>query len=48
MAPLFRNTLRNMMQSMPLSERSRMAVRNYWRKVTRLSLCCGNPGQPGC
>lgn len=26
----------------------RLFARNYWLKARRLSLCCGNPGQPGC
>ncbi len=23
-------------------------ARNNWLKLRHLSLCCGNPGQPGC
>ncbi len=26
----------------------RLFARNNWIKTRRLSLCCGNPGQPGC
>ena len=26
----------------------RLFARNNWLKLRHLSLCCGNPGQPGC
>ena len=25
-----------------------VAAANYWRKVRRLQVCCGNVGHPGC
>ena len=45
--------LRRMLLSWRHSDASRagtlrLFARNNWLKLRHLSLCCGNPGQPGC
>ena len=40
---------RNFLESdLPLGERSRMTMRNLWRRLALRQSCCGNDGQPGC
>ena len=48
MAPSVRAFLRNLRVPIPWRLRSKLVARNNMRKVTRVRLCCGNPGQPGC
>ena len=45
--------LRRMLLSLRRSDASTattlgLFARNNWLKLRHLSLCCGNPGQPGC
>jgi hypothetical protein len=28
--------------------KARLALKNYSRRLTRFSTCCGNDGEPGC
>ena len=30
------------------AEKTRLVLRNTWRKVRTRSTCCGNHGEPGC
>lgn len=32
----------------PFHVKLRLLLRNFWLKGIRLSLCCGNGGEPGC
>jgi hypothetical protein len=41
-------SLRNLFQPMPHRRRLALLAKNYWIRARTLSLCCGNPGEPGC
>ena len=43
-----RESVENLRQSMALSRKLRLFVRNNWIKVRTRSSCCGNHGEPGC
>ena len=43
-----RQAFRNLLVSLPLPLKCRLFVTNNCTKIFRLSLCCGNNGQPGC
>ena len=47
--PRLRRSLRSLRDSDASTATTlRLFTRNYWLKARHLSLCCGNPGQPGC
>ena len=43
-----RESVENLRQSMALSRKLRLLVRNNWIKMRTRSSCCGNYGEPGC
>ncbi len=32
----------------PFATKVRLALRNYWIRVSHAQACCGNHGEPGC
>lgn len=41
-------SLQNLRQPMPPGRKVKLILRNQWRKMSTLSDCCGNYGEPGC
>ncbi len=46
-APL-RAYFANLAAPLPFPTKLRLWLRNGLRRVTRLQVCCGHPGEPGC
>jgi hypothetical protein len=43
-----RNSMTNWNQPLPLGTKLRLLARNYVRRITTHTACCGNDGEPGC
>jgi hypothetical protein len=39
---------RNLEKAMPLDRKLKYIAKNMWIRASKLQLCCGHPGQPGC
>lgn len=40
--------LRNLSEPVPAGTKIKHIATNLWIKASKLSLCCGHPGQAGC